>query len=64
MVIRKDNARVVYATPVTTPPDQDVKSSMVEYKGEAILYDNYVHAVDKSQYIPWDKVFNVTDLED
>ena len=64
MSIRKDNARVVYVAPVTTPPDQDVKTNMVEYKGETILYDNYVHVVDKSQYIPWDKVFNVTDLED
>lgn len=64
MVIRKDNARVVYVTPVTTPPDQDVKTSMVEYKGETILYGDYVHIVHESQYIPWDKVFNVTELED
>jgi hypothetical protein len=64
MVIRKDNAKVEYVKPMTTPPDQDVKTTLVEYRGETILYDNYVHAVDKSQYIPWDKVFNVTDLED
>lgn len=63
MSIRKDNAKVVYAVPVTTPPDQDVKTSMVEYKGETILYDNYVHLVDESHYLPWDKVFKVKDLE-